>query len=803
MKLKNSLISLLLVLLSSCGGQNSPVASNSSQLKTPSTGSDAAALKPTNGKVSLMESLAKLYPNGQLPAYRVTQAAKDLSQNPAALTLTAPAPTSTNNIQSQKADIKMQSAALAADFLPVARIQNTTLEGSYFFSIYDAEIENALISNPDWILEGAAFWASIAAGDGLSPVHRFRNLLNGSYLYTIYEGEKATIIRDYSRTFAYEGVSWHARQTPEAGWSPLYRFRNKTNGTYLFSAYESEKNAIVANYSAIFELEGVAYYVRQDAPLDGINCIPPTCYPPAARPAPTSSKNVFWLRTDSDKYEFLTSNQLIYSESILYTPSVNPYDHSVGFDFSPNTFFIKPNVNLPTVYQNQFIVENMIDINAVFKLGLNKYASASAYGISPTLQVGTDGKGCDRSTGAFYIHELETSVNGSVTKFAADFNINCSGSATGGANGVVRYNSSVASVLPQIFAVAGSNFAVQEGSRLPLLGHLSWSPSSKIKTAKWTQLSGPALDLSQCSQLTCNTYAPLIPAGGASAVLKLTVESESGLVASDTVNVAIRSNLDKQTRVDIWGDGFASGAVGRDLHLNDLSARIQVPKLQSLGSIYQDQTSERVHVIARGRTQNGGELITGVDMAFMNKAGLVLVPGSYLNADLRGGYEAFPESASVDVSVNGAGCGHQIASMHVGDIQRDLLDFGKISSLSILAQVNCTDAGLDKATYSRLWINHQPINVPVAKITGSTQSSAGQQITLNSNTSLVKKGTLVNKVWRIIYSSADASLSDVGSDTITLNFGANSPSGSKAVVSLEVFDSSGDSKTTLHTVTIQ
>ena len=266
MRLKNSLISLLLVLLSSCGGQNSPVASNSSQLTTPSTGSDAAALKSTSGKVSLMESLAKLYPNGQLPAYRVTQAAKDLLQNPAALTLTAPAPTSTNNIQSQKAGIKMQSAALAADFLPVARIQNTTLEGSYFFSIYDVEIENALSSNPDWILEGAAFWASIAAGDGLSPVHRFRNLLNGSYLYTIYEGEKATIIRDYSRTFAYEGVSWHARQTQAAGWTPLYRFRNLTNGTYLFSAYEDEKDLIQIWYSDIFALEGVAYYVRLDEP---------------------------------------------------------------------------------------------------------------------------------------------------------------------------------------------------------------------------------------------------------------------------------------------------------------------------------------------------------------------------------------------------------------------------------------------------------------------------------------------------------------------------------------------------------
>jgi hypothetical protein len=483
---------------------------------------------------------------------------------------------------------------------------------------------------------------------------------------------------------------------------------------------------------------------------------------------------------------------------------MSAYSKSLQFNFGSNTFEISPAiVDFPIVYQTEYTAENPFYSfsNTAYKMGLNKFAPRSSSGISPSMRVDTDGKACDHSTGAFYIHELETAVNGSVTKFAADFSVDCDYGA-GAANGVVRFNSTIASVLPQIYAVAGSDLAVTEGRRLTLLGHLSWSPSSKIKTAKWTQLSGPTVDLSQCAQLTCNTYAPLMPAGGANAVFKLTIESESGLVGSDTVNVAIRSNLDKQTRVDLWGDGFVARAVGRDLHMNDLSARIQVPTLQSLGSIYQNQTSERVHVIARGRTQNGGELITGIDMAFMNKAGLALVPGTYLYADLRGGFEAYSESASATVSTEGAGCGNQIASMFVGDIQRDPLDYGKISSLSVYSQHNCTDDGLDEATYSRLWINHQPVNIPVAKITGATTSRAGQQVILNSNTSLVRKGTLVNKVWRIIYSTAEASFSDVGSDLITLNVGANAPSGSKFIISLEVFDSTGDSATTLHTVTI-
>lgn len=216
-------------------------------------------------RVDLMASLARAYPNGQLAPEQVAAANEALAQNPAALSLTAE---SVGLIKSQSISTTIQPQATTADYQPVKRVQNTTLYGAYFFSIYPTEVTTALAGNPNWRLEGAAFWASLATGSGLSPVHRFRNLNNGSYLYTIYDAERENIAANYSATFTYEGVSWYAQQTPGTGWSPLYRFRNKTNGTYLFSAYESEKDAIVATYPDIFELEGIAYYVRQDAPVD-------------------------------------------------------------------------------------------------------------------------------------------------------------------------------------------------------------------------------------------------------------------------------------------------------------------------------------------------------------------------------------------------------------------------------------------------------------------------------------------------------------------------------------------------------
>jgi Repeat of unknown function (DUF5648) len=192
---------------------------------------------------------------------------KELAQNPAVLHLTAPP-------QDVAAQAQYQSQAATAVFMPVTRIQNTTLFGAYFFTIYDTERAAALQANPNWRQEGTAFYASLTTDTGLSPVHRFRNLFNGSYLYTIYDAERAAIVANYSTTFVYEGVAWYARQTASTGWSPLYRFRNLVNGTYLFSAYESEKDAIVRDYPTTFALEGIAYYVWQ-SPTPPIVCTPP------------------------------------------------------------------------------------------------------------------------------------------------------------------------------------------------------------------------------------------------------------------------------------------------------------------------------------------------------------------------------------------------------------------------------------------------------------------------------------------------------------------------------------------------
>lgn len=143
---------------------------------------------------------------------------------------------------------------------PVFRLNNKSLPGTYLFTAYGSE-RDAAFAYYNFGVEGAAFHVQAAPAAGMSPVVRFRDKDTGAYFFSIYETEMASLRTTYAYKYVEEGTSWYASKTSLAGWSPLYRFRNKQNGTYTFTAYESERVAMNTTYSATFVEEGIAYYI--------------------------------------------------------------------------------------------------------------------------------------------------------------------------------------------------------------------------------------------------------------------------------------------------------------------------------------------------------------------------------------------------------------------------------------------------------------------------------------------------------------------------------------------------------------
>ncbi len=94
-----------------------------------------------------------------------------------------------------------------------------------------------------------------------TPLYRFYNKKNGSHFYTASEAEKASVLANLSTIYQLDGPAYNVSATPAAGTVPVYRFYNKKNGSHFYTASEAEKASVHANLSAIYQLDGVAFFV--------------------------------------------------------------------------------------------------------------------------------------------------------------------------------------------------------------------------------------------------------------------------------------------------------------------------------------------------------------------------------------------------------------------------------------------------------------------------------------------------------------------------------------------------------------
>jgi len=84
--------------------------------------------------------------------------------------------------------------------------------GARFYTMDEAEKDRLLQPPaPDWTFEGIAFyaWPKVAETD-LVPVHRFWSERLGQHFYTARDSEKARLIAEFSETWTYEGIAWYA-----------------------------------------------------------------------------------------------------------------------------------------------------------------------------------------------------------------------------------------------------------------------------------------------------------------------------------------------------------------------------------------------------------------------------------------------------------------------------------------------------------------------------------------------------------------------------------------------------------------
>jgi hypothetical protein len=92
-----------------------------------------------------------------------------------------------------------------------------------------------------------------------STVFRFYNTLNGSHFFTISASERDWILANLPH-YRLEGAAWFAGMAADAQSTPLYRFYNLDTATHFFTVSAEERDFIVATLKN-YRYEGVAYHV--------------------------------------------------------------------------------------------------------------------------------------------------------------------------------------------------------------------------------------------------------------------------------------------------------------------------------------------------------------------------------------------------------------------------------------------------------------------------------------------------------------------------------------------------------------
>ncbi|MCL5279849.1 MAG: hypothetical protein M1376_08100 [Planctomycetes bacterium] len=153
---------------------------------------------------------------------------------------------------------------------PVYRFWSPT-KNKHFYTIFAAERDKLINRYANvWQYESEAYYAFYQpVEENLLPVYRFWSAKLDAHFWTISEEERANLLKNYPGVWTPEGVVFYAY--PEGrqplGTLPVYRFWSNRLGYHFYTISEGEKSKLLKNYPQIWQYEGVAWYAYDKAGL--------------------------------------------------------------------------------------------------------------------------------------------------------------------------------------------------------------------------------------------------------------------------------------------------------------------------------------------------------------------------------------------------------------------------------------------------------------------------------------------------------------------------------------------------------
>jgi hypothetical protein len=172
------------------------------------------------------------------------------------------------------------------------------------------------IRSGDAYLDNFAVETGGVTAPSLQNVERFWSPVLRRYFYTINPSERDKLIKEYSKTWTYEGPAFQAATTPDTpGLAPVYRFWSPQTQDHFYTISTGEKDMLVAKYSKVWKFEGVAFYA----------------YPEGAQP--TGSQPIFRLWRPKDNAHFYTIDPAERDRLLKEQPQVYAFEGVAFYAF--------------------------------------------------------------------------------------------------------------------------------------------------------------------------------------------------------------------------------------------------------------------------------------------------------------------------------------------------------------------------------------------------------------------------------------------------------------------------------------
>ena len=146
---------------------------------------------------------------------------------------------------------------------PIYRLYNNQT-GAYLYTRSTDDANYVLGKWPDFEFTDAipAFCASLTIVPNLTPIYRLYNTKNGAYLYTRGDADRDHVLNTWPEFEFTDGVpAFYASLIAQDGLTPIYRLYNTLNGMYLYTRGDADKDHVMSTWPEFEFTDGVpAFY---------------------------------------------------------------------------------------------------------------------------------------------------------------------------------------------------------------------------------------------------------------------------------------------------------------------------------------------------------------------------------------------------------------------------------------------------------------------------------------------------------------------------------------------------------------